>query len=77
MFAGSGSLIMRGLTVPNQFILGQSASLSCMYELEGSTLYSVKWYKNGEEFFRYMPSMETKYEVFPVHGVSIDVSILN
>ena len=68
---------MQGLTVPKQLILGQSASLSCKYQLEGSKLYSVKWYKNGEEFFRFMPSMEKKYEVFPVNGVTIDVSVYN
>ena len=57
-----------------QLILGQSSILECKYELEGSKLYSVKWYKNGEEFFRFMPSMENKYEVFRVSGVNIDVS---
>ena len=25
----------------------------CNYDLEGSQLYSVKWYKNGQEFFRW------------------------
>ena len=66
---------MKGLLVPNQLILGQSATLECNYHLEGSNLYSVKWYKNGEEFFRWMPSMEEKMEVFPVAGVSVDVSM--
>ena len=74
LFSGIGSLSMQGLNVPNQLILGQSASLRCMYDLEGSKLYSVKWYKNGEEFFRFMPSMEKQYEVFPVNGITIDVS---
>ena len=65
---------MQGIKVPKQLILGQSATLRCMYDLEGSKLYSVKWYKNGEEFFRFMPSMEKQYEVFPVNGITIDVS---
>ena len=65
---------MKGMTVPKQLILGQSTTLECKYDLEGSKLYSVKWYKNGEEFYRFMPSMENQFEVFSVRGVNIDVS---
>ena len=65
---------MKGLTVPKQLILGQSARLGCNYNLENSKLYSVKWYKDGQEFFRFMPSMENKIEVFQVNGVHVDVS---
>lgn len=32
---------------------GSNFWLACQYELEsGSSLYSVKWYKNNEEFYR-------------------------
>ena len=72
---GGGSLSMRGLRVPNQLILGQSALLGCDYDLEDSRLYSVKWYKDGKEFFRFMPSMEHKVQVFHVDGVSVDVRV--
>ena len=65
---------MKGLSVPGQLILGGSANLGCNYALAGSKLYSVKWYKDGQEFFRFMPSMDTQIEVFPVRGVSVDVS---
>ena len=65
---------MKGPTVPGQLILGSGASLGCDYNLEGSRLYSVKWYKDGQEFFRYMPSMDNKIEVFSVRGVNVDVS---
>ena len=61
--------------MPKQLILGQSASLVCNYDLEMSKLYSVKWYKDGKEFFRFMPSMDNKIEVFNVRGVNVDVSI--
>ena len=72
--SGCGSLSMKGLSVPGQLILGSSADLVCNYALAGSKLYSVKWYKDGQEFFRFMPSMDTQIEVFPVRGVSVDVS---
>ena len=64
---------MKGLTVPGQLILGSGASLGCDYNLEGSKLYSVKWYKDGQEFFRFMPSMDNKIEVFSVRGVNVEV----
>ena len=39
--------------VPSYAIQGKKAVLECPYILEGSEeLYSVKWYKNGREFFR-------------------------
>ena len=65
---------MKGLRVPGQLILGSGASLGCDYNLEGSKLYSVKWYKDGQEFFRFMPSMDNKIEVFSVRGVNVEVS---
>ena len=70
---GCGSLTMRGLQMPDQLILGQSASLGCDFDLEHSRLYSVNWYKDGKEFFRFMPSMENKVQVFPVDGVNVEV----
>ncbi|XP_008547882.1 uncharacterized protein LOC103571485 [Microplitis demolitor] len=30
--------------------------LECNYNLDGEELYSVTWFKDGNEFFRYMPS---------------------
>lgn len=73
LLPGCGSLSMRGLRAPKQLILGQSALLGCDYDLEQSRLYSVKWYKDGQEFFRFMPSLEHKMQVFRVEGVSVDV----
>ena len=61
--------------VPQQLILGQSAQLACDYDLEQSRLYSVKWYKDGKEFYRFMPSMENKVQVFRVDGVNVDVRL--
>ena len=40
--------------------------------MEGSELYSVKWYKDGQEFYRFMPSMPDHMDVFYVAGVTID-----
>ena len=35
--------------------VGHSLSLECDYQLEGDSLYSLKWYRDDREFFRYIP----------------------
>ena len=76
-FTGGGSLEMLGLSSPPHLQLGHSASLKCMYDLHNNSLYSLKWYKDGEEFFRFMPSISPNLEVFAVPGITIDVSQSN
>ncbi|XP_031845814.1 uncharacterized protein LOC116432710 [Nomia melanderi] len=48
-------------------------TLRCEYDLDGLDLYSVKWYKDGAEFFRYMPEAKPQGRDFPVEGVYVDV----
>jgi len=44
--------------------VGQSVTLVCDHTLEDETLYSLKWYINGMEFFRYIPSESPQVAVF-------------
>ncbi|XP_076303078.1 uncharacterized protein LOC143221541 [Lasioglossum baleicum] len=48
--------------------------LRCEYDLSGEDLYSVKWYKDGAEFFRFMPGSRPPGRDFPVDGVYVDVN---
>ncbi|PSN33156.1 hypothetical protein C0J52_26073 [Blattella germanica] len=50
------------------------ARLECHFDLEGEALYSVKWYKDGNEFFRYVPRDHPPIQLFFLPGVSVDVS---
>lgn len=43
---------------------------------EGETLYSVKWYKDNEEFYRYVPKANPTQHSYKVDGIKVDVSIL-
>lgn len=43
--------------------------IDCKYDVEGKKLYDVKWYKDGDQFFR-CTGDGTVYE-FPVDGVTI------
>ena len=66
------------LKAPSHKLFTSSAILHCLFELEeNSTLYSVKWYKNGEEFYRYVPADTPPAQFFPTPGIIVDVSRCN
>ncbi|CAD6993133.1 unnamed protein product [Ceratitis capitata] len=46
------ALNLSNLSVPRIIDAGQKAKLFCSYEMGNRTLNSVKWYKDGQEFFR-------------------------
>lgn len=54
--------------------VGDSVALKCRYDLEGESLYMVKWYKGRREFYRYVPKELPNIRVFPVPAVNVDVS---
>lgn len=65
------------LDVPGALHSGESSWLKCLYELGKDELYSVKWYKNNVEFFRYLPSDEPAGQNYELLGVYVDVSYVN
>lgn len=42
--------------------------------MDGEELYSVKWYKDGHEFYRYIPRSMPPALVFDLPGINVDVS---
>lgn len=60
--------------VPSHQVAGENVELLCDYDLEGDTLYSVKWYRGEQEFFRYVPDNIPIMDTFPWSGISVDVS---
>jgi hypothetical protein len=53
--------------------VGESSSLRCDYDLEGDSLYSIKWYKDNQEFYRYKP--ETGAPSSPMLANTVEGSI--
>ena len=45
-------LRMLNVDVPGIQTVDGRARLSCNYDMGKETLYSVKWYKDGQEFYR-------------------------
>ncbi len=43
---------MLSVDVPPHATVRDRTRLRCNYELGGESLYSVKWYKDGSEFYR-------------------------
>ncbi|KAM3962242.1 uncharacterized protein ACR2FA_003746 [Aphomia sociella] len=60
--------------VPKAVLTGDNAELMCRYELEGAQLYSIRWYKNMMEFYRYVPKESPATKVFPVSEIKVDVA---
>lgn len=67
-------LRLNEVTIPNHTVRGSTTRLECHYELDNEDLYSVKWYKDGHEFYRYVPRDMPPAQVFPLQGVNVDVS---
>lgn len=41
---------------------------------ETETIYSVKWYKDNEEFYRYVPKANPPQQSYRIEGIRVDVS---
>uniref|UniRef100_A0A6P7GPG5 Uncharacterized protein LOC114339240 n=1 Tax=Diabrotica virgifera virgifera TaxID=50390 RepID=A0A6P7GPG5_DIAVI len=61
------------IIVPEAVKRGSNVTLVCDYDLESSALYSVKWYKNEEEFYRFVPKEAPPSQVFEVSHISVNV----
>ena len=61
--------------VPQHAFHGDSVTLKCQFRLDrNQRLYSVRWYKDNEEFFRYLPRFRPQIVAHMVEGVNVDVS---
>lgn len=60
--------------VPEAVKTGDLVTLSCEYDLESAALYTIKWFKNEEEFYRYVPKESPPSQQFNVPHLNVDVS---
>ncbi|XP_071536973.1 uncharacterized protein [Panulirus ornatus] len=64
--------LLRGVDVPQYAFAGDQATLSCSYDLRATRLYSLKWYHNGTEFYRYVPTERNRpINIQPSHKFSV------
>jgi hypothetical protein len=63
------------VVIPAAVKRGDQARLICNYDMEGDSLYSIKWYKGKREFYRYTPRETQSIKTFPVPGINVEVKI--
>merc|ERR1712013_458223 len=61
--------------VPHHPQVNQSVSLWCEYDLHGEPLYSIKWYKDQQEFYRFLPKESPPQLSFPVEGTVVELGM--
>jgi len=71
---GVVSIQLTEVRIPKHIAREESARLECKYDLGQESLYSVKWYKDGNEFYRYVPQERPQAQYFKLPGVVVDVS---
>uniref|UniRef100_A0A023G616 Putative neural cell adhesion molecule l1 n=1 Tax=Amblyomma triste TaxID=251400 RepID=A0A023G616_AMBTT len=72
MTGPSLALRMIEVSVPSRPTRGSTVKLECIYDLEGDALYSVKWYKDQQEFFRFVPMDRPTKRIFRVKGLTVN-----
>lgn len=63
------------MDIPEQEEINRDISLKCLFKLHlPALLYSVKWYKDGSEFYRYLPGETPPARAFSLPGISVNLS---
>lgn len=63
------------MRIPNHVVRNNTVRLECHFDMNGEALYSVKWYKDGFEFYRYVPKDHPPALVFEQTGVYVNVRL--
>lgn len=76
-YVSAGGDIQVDFKMPKEAVVGSTIDLRCEWRiLGGSGLYSVKWYKDDHEFFRFLPDSSQRTQIFPRPGVKVEVCFL-
>lgn len=66
---------MLHVNIPAVLLRGEKGSLACDFDLGNDRLYSVTWYKDHDEIYRYVPrAANNPKHSYLVDGVHVDVS---
>ncbi|KAK5647763.1 hypothetical protein RI129_002655 [Pyrocoelia pectoralis] len=60
------------IKVPEAVRVGDSVTLACDYDLEQVALYTIKWYRDDVEFYRFVPKESPPSREFVVEHVNVD-----
>ncbi|XP_076373893.1 uncharacterized protein LOC143258591 isoform X4 [Tachypleus tridentatus] len=74
VLAEVATLRIVSLDIPKKVKSGKEVKLTCLYDLEGDRLYSIKWYRDDKEFYRFVPKDAPQKQYFPLDGIIVDLS---
>ncbi|XP_070154764.1 uncharacterized protein [Polyergus mexicanus] len=60
------------INVPAMVRSGDTVTLSCHYDLEGSSLYTIQWFFNNVEFYSYIPDRIPPFKIFEANIIVND-----
>lgn len=77
LFSGATGLKDLTINVPTMVRSGDTVTLSCHYDLEGLLLYTIQWFFNEREFYRFIPDRKlSPVSTFNVSDIQVNVSNL-
>lgn len=65
------------INVPSMVRSRDTVTLSCNYDLEGASLYTIQWFLEENEFYRYVPERIPPYTTFDVDGIRVNINKSN
>nr|XP_045625147.1 uncharacterized protein LOC123774682 [Procambarus clarkii] len=68
-------LRVSGVVVPSAVVSGSAVQLTCNYEHNKDRpdpLYSVKWYRDVNQFYEYIPKRDPPVRVYPLPHIHVD-----
>ncbi|XP_071522476.1 uncharacterized protein [Panulirus ornatus] len=75
--AKAGCLRVSGVLVPPVVVSGSTVQLMCNYEHttdRPDPLYSVKWYRDVNQFYEFIPKRNPPIRVYPLPNINVDKS---
>ncbi|CAL8096337.1 unnamed protein product [Orchesella dallaii] len=72
-----GKELLIRVHVPEYVREGDTAILKCQYDLDDDKLYTMKWYKGSQEFFRFTPKESPPIKTFRLDGLEVDLNLSN
>ncbi|XP_063843425.1 uncharacterized protein LOC135090536 isoform X2 [Scylla paramamosain] len=72
---GALGVQVHNVKVPQPGVAGRQARLECLWAAGERGFYSVRWYKNDEQFYSYVPKNKPQVKVdHHIEGVSVELS---
>lgn len=65
------------VAIPELVKLNEGFWINCSHQTELEDIYAIKWYKDDEEFYRYLPNASPKVSIYQTNGIQLDVSIIS